>query len=87
MVRPNLSQVVRIEIPCISVSECAFAQERFQTAKCKGALRHTNTREFYSKNLRAVGPSHAQLFTFVEDETAQKQDNKTRHRDQSKVNK
>ena len=31
--RSNRCQLVRIEVPCISVSYCAFAQERFQTAK------------------------------------------------------
>ena len=29
-------------------------------ASCEGALRQRNTREFYSSNLRAVGPKHAQ---------------------------
>ena len=50
---------------------------------CEGALRHRNTRELYSNNLRAVGPKHAQLKT----KQNRKQDNKTRHRDQNKVNK
>ena len=50
---------------------------------CEGALRHRNTRELYSNNLRAVGPRHAQLKT----KQNRKQDNKTRHRDQNKVNK
>ena len=49
---------------------------------CEGALRHRNTRELYSNNLRAVGPRHAQLKT----KQNRKQDNKTRHRDQNKVN-
>ena len=30
---------------------------------CEGALRHRNTRELYSNNLRAFGPKHAQLKT------------------------
>ena len=62
VVRPNRSQVVRIE--------------------CEDALRHGNTRELYSNNLNAVGPNHAQLKT----KQNRKQDNKTRHRDQNKVN-
>ena len=41
------------------------------------------TRELYLNNLRAVGPRHAQLKT----KQKRKQDNKTRHRDQNKVNK
>ena len=79
VVRPNRSQVVRIELPCISVSQCAFAQECF----LKGAPRHRNTRELYSSNLRAIGPNHAQLKT----NQNRKQDNKTRHRDQNEANK
>ena len=49
---------------------------------CEGALRHRNTRELYSNNLRAVGPNHAQ----VEDETEQKtrQQNKTQRSEQGK---
>ena len=82
VVRPNRSQVARVELPCISVSYCAFAQEWFfkpQSLKkmCEGALRHRTTRELYSNNLRAVGPSHAQLKT----KQNRKQDNKTRHKD------
>ena len=50
---------------------------------CEGALRHRNTRELYSNNLRAVGPKHAQLKT----NQNRKQNNKTRHKDQNKVNK
>ena len=86
VVRPNRFQVVRTEIPCISVSYCAFAQERFLKPKpflCEGVLRHRNTRELYSKNLRAVGPNHAQLTT----KQNRKQYNKTRHRDQNKASK
>ena len=49
VVKPNRSQVVRIELPCISV--------------CEGALRYKNTRELYSNNLRAVGRNHAQSKT------------------------
>ena len=75
VLRPNRSQVVRIELPCISVSLKPFL--------CEGALRHRNARELYSNNLRAVGPTHAQLKT----KHNRKQDNKTRHRDQNKVNK
>ena len=43
------------------------------------SLQDTNTREFHSNNLRAVGPNHTQLYTSVEDETEQKtrQQNKT----------
>ena len=62
VVRPNRSQVVRIELSCISVSSSAFAQERFLKPQ-EGALRHRNTRELYSNNLRAVGLNHAQLNT------------------------
>ena len=69
VVRPKRSQVVRIELPCISV--------------CEGALKHRTTRELYSNNVRADGPNHAQLKT----KQNRKQDNKTRHRDQNKVNK
>ena len=58
----------------------------FKTAKkpflCEGALRNRNTRELYSKNLKAVGPNDAQLKM----KQNGKQDNKTRHRDQNKVN-
>ena len=68
VVRPKRSQVARIELPCISVSR------RTKTQKYEGA---------YSNNLRAVGPSHAQLKM----KQNRKQDNKTRHRDQNKVNK
>ena len=42
---------------------------------CEGVLRHRNTMELDSNNLRAVGPNHAQLRT----EQNRKQDNKTRH--------
>ena len=49
---------------------------------CEGALRHRNTRELYLNNLRVAGPNHAQLKT----KQNRKQDNKTRHRDQNKVN-
>ena len=38
--RPNRSQVVRIELPCISVSQCSFTQERLlklQPFLCEGA--------------------------------------------------
>ena len=48
-----------------------------------GALRHRNTRELYSNNLRAVAPNHAQLKT----KQNRQQDNKTRHRDQYMVDK
>ena len=51
---------------------------------CEGALRHRNTREQFSNNLRAVGPNHARS---VEDETEQKTRQQTRHRGQNKVNK
>ena len=67
VVRPNCSQVVRIELPCISEID----------------TEHRNTRERYASNLRAVGPNHAQLKT----KQNRKQDNKTRHTDQNKVNK
>ena len=40
---------------------------------CEGALRHRDTRELYSNNLRAVGPKHTQLKT----KQNRKQDNKT----------
>ena len=51
---------------------------------CEGALRHRNTKEFYSKNLRAIGPNHAQLCTSVEDETEQKtRQQNTGHKDQN----
>ena len=50
---------------------------------CEGALRHRNTRELYSNNLRAVGHNHAQLKT----KQNRKQDNKPRYRDQNKVDK
>ena len=58
-------------------------QEWLLKPLCEGALRHRNTRELYSNNLRAVGPNHAQLKT----KQNRKQDNKTRHTDQNKVNK
>ena len=54
-----------------------------KTFLCEGAVRHRNTRELYSNNLRAVGPKNAQLKT----KQNRKQDNKTRHGDQNKVNK
>ena len=69
VVRPNRSQVARIEPPCKSV--------------CESALRHRNTMELYSNNLRAVGPNRAELKT----KQNRKQDSKIRHKDQSKVNK
>ena len=47
---------------------------------CEGALRHRNTRELYSNNLRAPGPNHTQLKT----KQNRKQDNKTRCRDQKR---
>ena len=50
---------------------------------CEGALRHRNTRELYSNKLGAVGPNHAQLWRSVEDETEQKQDNKTRQQNKT----
>ena len=92
--RSNCSQVFRIELACISVlvrlrtshkpkshkpqedlSSCFAVLKRIL---CEGALRHRDTRELYSNNLRAVGP---------QDETEQKirQQNKTR--DQNKINK
>ena len=74
VVRSNRSQVVRIELLCISMSQCAFTQ---------GAQRHRNTRELYSNDLRAVGPNYAQLKT----KQNRKQDYKTRNKDQNKVNK
>ena len=48
---------------------------------CEGALRRKNTRELYSNNLRAVGPTRS-----VEDETEQKtrQQNKTHGSKQGK---
>ena len=46
---------------------------------CEGALRHRNTRELYSNNLRVVGPNYAQLKT----KQNRKQDNKTKHKDQA----
>ena len=45
---------------------------------CEGALRHRNTRELYSNNLESGWAYPKQN---------RKQDNKTRHRDQNKVNK
>ena len=62
----NPSQIVRLEL---LVFLCHSAP-------------HRNTRELYSKNLRAVGPNNAQLKT----KQNRKQDNNSRHRNQSKVN-
>ena len=62
-VRLNRSQVVRIELPCISVLV------RLRTGK----VRHRNTRVLYSNNLRVVGPNQAQLKTRTESK-ATKQD-------------
>ena len=50
-------------------------------------LRHINTREFYSNNLRAIGPNHAQLYTSVEEETEQEKRQQNKTKNQSKVNK
>ena len=58
------------------ICQRGFAQEWL------GVLRHRNTRELYSNNLRAVGANGAQLKT----KQNRKQDNKTRHTDQNKVN-
>ena len=85
-VRPNRSQVVRIELPCIFVSWCPFAQEMFQTTwLCglkhflfEGALRHRNTRELYSNNLRAVGPNTLSCAHQLKTKQNRKQDNKTK---------
>ena len=68
VVRPSRSQVVRIELPCISVlvrlrTRMVFGLAALKPFLCEGALRHRNTRELYSNNLRAVGPNHAQLKT------------------------
>ena len=89
--RPNRSQIVRKLLYCVSVSYCAFVKERFSTGKsffCEGALRYRNTREWYSKNLSAIGPkpTFIQLHTSVEDETEQKtrQENKTQGSKQGK---
>ena len=69
---------------------CGVALQRFSCCfavlkpiLCEGALRHRNTRDLDSDNLRAIGPNHAQLKT----KQNRKQDNETRHRDQNKVNK
>ena len=74
VVRPNRSQVVRIELPCIS---------NLKPFLCEGALRHRNTRELYSNNFRAVGPNHAQLKT----KQNRKQDNKTTKQNRKQDNK
>ena len=50
----------------------AFGFSVLKPILCEGALRHRNTREQYSNNLRAVGPNHAQLKT----KQNRKQDNK-----------
>ena len=87
--RPNRSQIVRIELPCISVLVRLRTRRVLKLLSqkkpflCEGALRHRNTRELYSNNLRAVGPNHAELKT----KQNRKQDNKIRHKDQEKVNK
>ena len=73
-----------IYVPCFIPVSC-FVVCGFSVLKpilCEGALRHRNARELYSNNLRAVGPKHAQLKT----KQNRKQDNKTKHKDQNKVN-
>ena len=57
-----------------------LVRRRTKTQKYKGALFEHS--DYDSNNLRAIGPNHAQLKT----KQNRKQDNRTRHSDQNKVN-
>ena len=73
----------RLDCTIVNFFPVAYGFSVLKPILCEGALRHRNTSKLYSNNLRAVGPFHAQLKT----KQNRKQDNKTRHRDQNKVNK
>ena len=66
---PNRSQVVPIELPVIVGLRTRKVFAVLKPFLCEGALRHRNTWELYSNNLRAVGPNHAQLKTRQQSKT------------------
>ena len=72
--RPKWSQVIRIKLPCIPASWCAFAEESFSNFK-KGVL-----------GIRITKPTFSCTYQ-LKTKQSRKQDKKTRRKDQNKVKK